>query len=280
MVTIWMNGSPQDHLMLPHRGLAYGDGLFETIRIHNRQAPLFARHLARLISSAHTLGFADDNLAATLPQQVRDRIQALPEAHGILKVSLLRQHQERGYGFLPGASPDVVIEFYPAEKTPYGWDLPPVRLGCCVTPVSVNAALAGHKHLNRLDSVLAAAECQNQGWDDGLRFAAGTVVEATSANVFVVSNNRLLTPELSTSGVKGVARQLVLDRAATCFDRVDEATLTLADIRTADAVFLTNAVMLIRRVAQVVTTDQTVNYPLPCQGLDRLELLLKEEFVL
>ena len=281
MVTVWMNNNPQDHLMLPHRGLAYGDGLFETIRIQNREAPLFERHIKRLLASAHTLGIGDTSLSKSLPQQILNRIKELPAASGVLKVLVLRPQQGRGYGYVSSDVVDIIIEFYPADTTPYGWDLPPLRLGCCLTPVSVNTALAGHKHLNRLDSVLAMAECQTHQWDDGLRLAAGNVIEATSANVFLVRNNCLFTPELSSAGVKGIARGLIMERAVACFDRVEETTLTLEDVFTADALFLTNALVLLRRVYQVHSDLASVNFsPALTGGVDRLETLLKEEFVL
>lgn len=277
MVTMWINGKRQNHLTLPHRGLAYGDGIFETLRIQNHTAPFLTAHLTRLATSAQALLLAAPVQFAAIESLVLSCLSSLPEPIGVLKIILLRQHQGRGYGFEAG-TPDVVVEFYPANDLPWGWELPALHLGHCQTPVSVNTQLAGHKHLNRMDSVLAMAEVQAQHWDDGLRFVGERLIEATSANVFLVKNNQLLTPSLNEAGVKGIARDIILSHATPFFDRVVVCEPTLSDVCDAEALFVTNAVLLLRQVASFSTAEQRIGYQSTPASLKRLIISLREGY--
>lgn len=277
MVTLWINGKSEHHLTLPHRGLAYGDGIFETLRIQNHSAPFLSAHLKRLASSAQALFLADQKQMSAVEPLVLSCLSSLPEPTGVLKILLLRHHQGRGYGFESGM-PDVIVEFYPSDEQPWGWALPALHLGHCQTPVSVNSQLAGHKHLNRMDSVMATAEVRGQHWDDGLRFVGDRLIEATSANVFLVKDNQLLAPSLKDAGVKGIARDIVLSHATGFFDQVVIGEPSLHDVCDAEALFVTNAVVLLRSVASFTTAEQRFEYHATPACLARFIESLREEY--
>jgi len=276
MTTVWINGQGQDHLKLPHRGLAYGDGIFETLRIQHNRAPLLSAHLKRLAHSAHTLGFGTGFNIQSIEAQVLSVLSSGHNHCGVLKILVLRHHQGRGYAFVDG-TPDVIVEFYPADLLPFGWELPPLQVGRCDSVVSVNRQLAGHKHLNRIDSVLAAAEVRAQQWDDGFRFVGDQLVEATSANVFTVKGNCLKTPEIDLAGVKGVAREHILALAPAHFDAVVVGEITESDVCEAEAVFVSNAVILLRQVGSFTLGTQRVEYTQQPPGLLQLINSLREE---
>jgi 4-amino-4-deoxychorismate lyase len=108
-------------------------------------------------------------------------------------------------------------------------------------------ALAGIKHLNRLEQVLARAEWDDPAIDEGLLCdASGHVVCATAANLFAVIDGRLVTPDVSHAGVAGVARAIVVDALAAEVRRV-----SADDIERASEVFLTNALRGVMRVARI-----------------------------
>jgi 4-amino-4-deoxychorismate lyase len=111
--------------------------------------------------------------------------------------------------------------------------------------------LAGLKHLNRLEQVLAAADCDAQGCDEVLMLdQSGAPLSVAAGNLFLVAGQRLLTPALTEAGIAGTRRRLVMERlAALCDLQVTESRLELAQLLGADELFYCNAVLGLRPVA-------------------------------
>lgn len=215
------------------RGLAYGDGVFETVLVHARRAVWWPRHWERLARGAARLGIG-------LPQ--RGWLEAelgvlLPKApdRAVLKLILSRGASGRGYAADPDTEPTLVISMHGVPAT-----VPePIALRWCETRIAIQPALAGIKHLNRLEQVLARAEWNDPGIHEGLMLdAEDRVACATAANVFARIEGRWLTPPVDRRGVAGVARAWVLANAPDAA----EAGLSRADIESAEALFLCNAV--------------------------------------
>ena len=118
----------------------------------------------------------------------------------------------------------------------------------CEQRLGRNTRLAGLKHLNKLEYVLARAEWQDELFSEGLlRDAEEFVVEGTSSNLFVVTNNVLLTPSVEHCGVAGVMRDCIIEFLAPAIGcDVKEVELTLNDVERADEVFVCNSVIGIR----------------------------------
>jgi 4-amino-4-deoxychorismate lyase len=122
----------------------------------------------------------------------------------------------------------------------------------CETRLARNPTLAGIKHLNRLEQVLACAEWDDPAIAEGLMLATDDrVIGATAANIFLVRHGRLHTPEIRDCGVAGVMRQQVLDLAKTLELGVSVGDFGLPELRAADEIFLTNALAGIRPVIEV-----------------------------
>ena len=229
------------------RGLAYGDGIFETMRAHAGELPWWDLHWARLERGASRLG-----LALPPREQARDEAgRLLDGADAVLRLQLNRGSGGRGYAPLQNAVPVWMLARHPlpAAMPPQG-----VALRWCSTRLAIQPALAGIKHCNRLEQVLARAEWHADGAedsdaDDGLMCSMeGDVISATAANLFVLHDGRWLTPLLDRCGVAGVCRQWLLDNF-----EVEQVRLTVADVETADAIVLTNAVRGILPVARLGT---------------------------
>ena len=122
----------------------------------------------------------------------------------------------------------------------------------CETRLALNARLAGIKHLNRLEQVLASAEWDDPNIAEGIMLATDDrVIGATAANLFLVRHGRLYTPEIRDCGVAGIMRQQVLGVARAMELGVEVRDLELAEARAADEIFLTNAVTGIRPVIEI-----------------------------
>jgi len=222
------------------RGLHYGDGLFETLAIIGGRPRFLDWHLERLAAGACRLGFAapDGSL-------LRDEIlQAAPAEDAVVKLVLTRGSGARGYRAPKDAAPRRIVMGFDRPALTGDAPVAGVRLGWCRTRLGRNPALAGIKHLNRLEQVLARSEWDDGALDEGLmQDDRGQVISATQANLFARVDGRWVTPRLDECGVAGVMRRAFRHWQDGRGEAVEERTLGMADIERASALILTNALI-------------------------------------
>lgn len=222
----------EESFTLNDRGLAYGDGVFETILVHEGEPVWWHEHWQRLLLGAQVLGIPvpDENIVLE-----RCRELLADERRCVLKLILTRGSGGRGYSAPKNPDPRIILSIHPAPEIIRGR----VSLRWCETRLAQQPLLAGIKHLNRLEQVLARNECQDPAIFDGLMCDQdGNVVCTTAANVFVKLENQWLTPQLDRAGITGVARKWVLSQ----WPNVREGRLSRAQVEQAEAVFICNAV--------------------------------------
>ena len=228
-----IDGSPGDSVPAGDRGLAYGDGVFRTLRIRDGQAMCWARHYARLQRDAAALG-----IAAPLEHLLVADIERLASgcAAGSLKIIVTRGDGQRGYLPDPDLRPRRVVSLHSLPPAPVPGR---VCLRFCAITLGAQPRLAGIKHLNRLENVLARAEWQDPDIFEGLLCDdRGHVIEGTRCNLFLVESGRLVTPRLERCGVAGITRDWVIEETAAAQD-----SITPQRLQAAEAVFLTNSLM-------------------------------------
>ena len=243
-------GQPGGTLSVLDRGLHYGDGLFETIACEGGRPRLIERHLQRLASGCERLGLVPCDGAA-LAREVRE--MAAGTSRAIVKLLLTRGvSRARGYA-LTGSERTLRIALRYAwpgqdpQQVAHG-----VRVRRATLRLGENPALAGIKHCNRLEQVLARREWTDPGIAEALMFSSsGALVSGTMSNVFLVRGSRVLTPCIDRCGVAGVMRGLVLEIAAAAGISVEERRLDAADLAAAEELFLTNALTGIRSVREL-----------------------------
>lgn len=234
-----------DAIAADDRGVAYGDGLFETMRACRGEVPWWDAHWSRIQRGAQRL-----YMALPDPPLVREEArQLLSGDDAVLKLVVTRGSGGRGYSPDGAATPTWILSRHPLPTYPPDDG---IVVRWCETRLALQPALAGIKHCNRLEQVLARAEWNDaamHGHDavEGLmRSTEGDVVCATAANLFVLRDGRWLTPPVDRCGVEGVCRAWALDELAAIETRLD-----VTDVDTADAVFLCNAVRGILPVARL-----------------------------
>ncbi len=264
-----VDGKPVDSVPATDRGLNYGDGLFETIRLHQGRPCLLERHLHRLRAGCVRLALPYPGDRA-LRQDI-ERLVDAQEGDAVLRLVLTRGDGGRGYAPSPNAQGRRIVALHPMP--PVGPDA--LRVGLCTTRLGRNTTLAGLKHLNRLEQVLAAAEVAAAGWDEGLMLdEAGLVIEATRHNVFFLRADRISTPPLTHAGVAGVMRQLVIEAADAMSMGGDEQPLRYDELHEIDSLFLCNAVAGVRCVKRIGSRAYE-----PGDALERLRSALVERGV-
>ncbi|RON89362.1 aminodeoxychorismate lyase [Pseudomonas fluorescens] len=235
----WVDGQPADALSLKDRGLAYGDGLFETIAVHGGQPVLLDRHLTRLAEGCSRLAISADI------EQVRSELQAYAAVmgEGVLKLILTRGDGLRGYAPDPAAQGRRILQGNPPAAYPFVHGEQGVRLFPCVTRLSNQPLLAGLKHLNRLEQVLARAEWRDSEHAEGLMLdQAGRVIEGVFSNLFLVRDGVLITPDLKRCGVAGVMRAEILFQAESLAIPIQITDISLEQLQWVDEVFICNSV--------------------------------------
>ena len=233
---ILVDGQRQDTVSALDRGLLYGDGLFETIRFVGDAAPLWPRHMQRLARGCARLRLPVPDPALLWREAQASRGDM---AQAVLRISLTRGVGERGYGMPAAPRVTRIVAAFPMpalDAAPYRDG---VRLHLCETRLAEQPRLAGIKHLNRLEQVLARAEWNDSSVAEGLLCdARGNVVSATAANLFAVVDGVPVTPALERCGVAGVLRAELLE----AFPGTRVRDLPLAECLGAGELFLSSSV--------------------------------------
>jgi 4-amino-4-deoxychorismate lyase len=252
-----VNGITQDWIPALDRAVQYGDGLFETVRVRNAEPEFLARHLRRLRSGCERLRFPAIPWEKLLAEAAELAGQ-MPD--GVLKIILTRGLGERGYRFGPDqeATRLLVLACMPhshADLAQRG-----ILVTRCNTRLCAQPLLAGIKHLNRLEQVLARAEWDDPGIHEGLLLDHDDyVIEGTMSNIFVVRGGTLLTPALTRCGVAGIMRSVIMDLARTLGIETEIRPLTLQQVQGSSEVFVCNSLIGIWPVRKI---EGLADYPI------------------
>lgn len=250
-----VNGRPEQWLSVRDRGLAYGDGLFETIRVTGGRATLLDGHLQRLMQGAGILRIALDE------PQLREELEAAAaeQGEGLLKLIITRG--EAGRGYAPPAEPRPTrllycspLPDYPANNQRQG-----IRLYPCATRMGHQPLLAGIKHLNRLEQVLARSEWQDVRYAEGLVCDLhGRPIEGTMSNLFLRLDGQWLTPSLALCGVRGVMRDYLMQQLTAAGEDVIERTVEFSELLASEEVFYCNSVYGVWPVIELGTHSWSI----------------------
>lgn len=250
----WVNGVVHEagdaaRVDITDRGLAYGDGLFETLRVEGGRPVLWALHLRRMASSALALGIPFDQFAVeeAFLGFIRDAGDA------VAKVVLTRGAGGRSYLPESGMSPTLVFLLYPPAAWSPSLAAEGVVAAVCRQPIGVSPLLAGHKHLNRLEQVLLRQELAEtpDAHEALVADVEGHVIEGVFSNLFFVRDGVVHTPALDRAGVRGVMRQFLMEELAQQGVTLHEGRYGLADVLAADEVFFCNSLYGIWPVRQM-----------------------------
>ena len=232
------------------RGLQYGDGIFETLIAQDGRLQFWDRHMARLYLGCQRLKISEPD-----PKLLETEISQLlnnKNTRQIIKIIITRGSGQRGYQIPVNSQPMRCIACYPAPNFPNDFYTKGVYLTVCQSTLANNPLLAGIKHLNRLEQVMARSEWDNPDIVDGIMLNNDQlVIETTSANVFWVRSQQLFTPELDQCGVAGVMRRQVVELAKELQIPCSIGHFGIEDLWSADEIFITNCVRGVWPVRQI-----------------------------
>ena len=240
---------PSHQAMLPvsDRGWRFGDGVFETIRLHQGVPYQWEAHESRLLSGLNALRIAPPS--ADLKAVARELLQRNRAMSGSLRISISRGVGSRGY--LPlFAKANWVMEILPAI------DLPAGPLGLWVSNyrrIPLESMPMNEKLAQGVGSTLALMEAQDHDCDDALQLSAtGAIACAASGNIGWVKGKQIFTPALTTGCLRGTTRARLMELSTQPFH---ECTETLETLHTADAVFICNSRLGVWPVSSIHSMD-------------------------
>ena len=245
-----VNGEPVDHLPVTDRGLQFGDGLFETIAVRNGRPVWLEQHLLRLIDGCQRLRFSNLPDSEILRQEASDLCCVQKDA--VLKIMVTRGNSIQGYSTAGVTNPNRIMILKTDARHTSNASQEGVHVGICRQPLAINPALAGIKHLNRLEQVLARIECEEH-WQEGLMLDSnGFVIEGTMSNLFLIRDGMLITPSLERTGINGITRDMILSIAQRNGIACQIRDVLPEELNVADEIFVCNSLIGIWPVVQLV----------------------------
>lgn len=230
-----VDGHPGERVAALDRGFTLGDGLFETIAVRGGVPRFWSAHMERLHEGCRRLSLPEPPVDA-LARDAAALCGATDD--GTLRITWTRGVGARGYAAPADPVPTRVLAFHPGAVSAAR----ALALRWCTTRLALQPALAGIKHLNRLEQVLARMEWSDPAIDEGIMLAGdGRVVGCVAANLFLVSGGALVTPDLAECGVAGTARRRVLSVAQGLGVDVAVRRVEADEVAAADEAFATSA---------------------------------------
>ena len=222
------------------RGLTYGDGVFRTIKVVNGLPEHWPIHYQTLVEDCSALGIVCPS--ADLFISDFERLFTPEDFVAVAKIIVTRGDGERGYKPPAITTPMRVMIKSSLPGYPDSYFTNGVQLHLCETRIGHQPKLAGIKHLNRLENVLARMEWHDPAIAEGLMLdIAGNVIECTAANIFARFENTLVTPKLDLCGVAGITRKRILSHAHTLNLKAVIEEMDLKKLLTADEVVICNS---------------------------------------
>ena len=255
-----INGEFSKHISVIDRGLSYGDGLFETMSwsyLDDEKVlgvEFWDRHIERIKQGCliTKIKLPPTEILTNYKEKILNESFRKGIKNGILKIVITRGIGGRGYKFEKEIVPTVIFLSFPSKEINKKTLYRGVKLRFCEFPIFENSMLAGLKHLNRIDSVMARSEWEEDEFFDGVMLDnSDSIIDGTMTNLFFSKNNVLYTPIIKKSGINGIMRQVVIDNAKLFFKEVCEIEIKRRTISTFDEMFVTNSVIKILPVTHL-----------------------------
>ena len=242
---ILIDGKKQSKASIFNRNTQFGDGLFETCLVENKKLLFWSNHLERMRLGCDRLKISmiDETLWLS---DIRKAFSLMKIDNCIVKLVLSRGESLRGYSYKDNIRPIRITIVSELKKNNQDKGF---SLEFCNSGYNSNPKLAGIKHCNRLEQVIARAGIKV---DDGIMLDENeNVVSVTQGNIFCIQGNRLITPNLDKCGIEGTRRAVILKIAVDLGFDINIKNLSVAELLRSDEVFISNSIQGVGPVNQI-----------------------------
>ena len=242
---VLINGAKQSKISIFNRNSQFGDGLFETCLVENKKILFWINHFDRLNRGCKQLKITKVDESVWL-SDVKKALSLYSYDRCVVKLILSRGESLRGYGFDVDIKPVRAVIVSELQKATFNHSF---SLEYCQSGYDSNPKLAGIKHCNRLEQVLARAGLKR---DEGIMLDENrNVISVTQGNIYAIHGNTLITPKLDKCGVEGTRRAVILDLAKLLGIKVKVEALSVEKLGQADEVFISNSIIGIQSISQI-----------------------------
>ena len=263
-----INGIFKKNISVLDRGLAYGDGIFETMnwrvskpnKVQIYGVEFWERHLERLKIGCNKikLPMPSKDLLNSYKNKILKKSLESNINSGVLKIIITRGVGGRGYKYESNLKPTIIFLSFPAKTIDQKLYNTGVKVKLCKTDILENKRISGIKHLNRLDSVIARSEWNNNYFEGLFLDKSGNLLEGTMTNIFFIKNKILYFPNLKSCGIEGIMSQVIKEKTNLFFEGFMERNLKFSEINNFDAMFLTNSIIKVVPVKYLENVSFTI----------------------
>lgn len=236
-----------------NRGLRYGDGLFETIKMKKGQLIQDDEHFARLWNGMKVLQF--DIPKQFTPDKLQEEIAILVKKNGHENAARVRLNVFRGNGGLYDAKnyfPNYIIQSWALPEGNGEWNSNGLIAGVYEEVKKSCDILSNLKHNNYLPYILAALKAKKEKWNDAILLNTyGRICDTTIANIFLIQDGVIYTPALTEGCVAGVMRKKIIQELIKFQFKLTEKEISKDDLLNADEIFFTNSIYNLRWVQRI-----------------------------
>lgn len=240
MTSVLVNGVSTDQLSIKDRAFNYGDGVFETIAVSERRLHYWSEHFQRLKQGCERLAIkppVEVELIADIKKM------QFPNGPSVLKIVCSRGLGGRGYATTGSEQPSLIISINSWPRFVLDYQQQGVNVRLCQHRLIINPALAGIKHLNRLDQVLARNEWHNEQIQEGLMLDQhGYLLEGVSTNLFVMIDNQWCTAAANECAVAGVIRHAIINKAKLINMNIEERKIHQSELASVQQMMVCNSI--------------------------------------
>jgi len=252
---VLINGEEQDKISIFSRNMQYGDGLFETCVAMDNQILFWPRHFSRLEIGREKLSINKIDEGVWL-SDIKKAFGLSLKKNCIVKLILSRGNTLRGYGYKDDIEPDRIIIISEIHHSLINKEF---SLEYSTSGYHSNPQLAGIKHCNRLEQILARSNLSSN--EAIMLDEKENVISVTQGNIYFIFGHKLLTPKLDRCGVVGSRRSLILELARSLKMDALESNISINQVQQADEVFISNSVIGIQPV-HIIKTHKLGKNPL------------------
>ena len=242
---VLINGVEQDKISVFNRNMQYGDGLFETCVARDNQILFWPRHYSRLEIGCVKLNINKIDEGVWL-SDIKKAFELSSKKNCIVKLILSRGDSLRGYGYKDDIEPVRVVIVSEMYQPLFNKEF---SLEYAISGYHSNPQLAGIKHCNRLEQILARSNLSSN--EAIMLDEKENIISVTQGNIYFIFGNKLLTPKLDRCGVVGSRRSLILELAMSLKMEALESNISINQAQKADEVFISNSVIGIQPVHSI-----------------------------
>ena len=236
-----------------NRGLRYGDGLFETMKMKAGRIVYEDEHFARLWKGLQTLQFELPRHFS--PELLQQQIHSLAKKNAHESFARIRLNVFRGDGGLydiKSHAPNYLLQTWALSPSYEAWNSNGLVPGIYTAAQKNCDLLSNLKHNNYLPYVMAALQAKKEKWNDAVLLNNHErICDTTIANIFIIKDGIIFTPPLGEGCVAGVKRKMLIQELLQANWAVEEKALSIDDLLSADEVFLTNSLYQLRWVQSI-----------------------------